>query len=185
MHKLGLALAMMALCTTAACGDDDGETVDMTARDLSVTAPDLTGLGGDGGAMNLGASLTKAQESPVCAGAGASATGTASITIAANGTGITVNSFTYSGLSGAASMAHIHFGAAGVDGPVIFDFGSGAQLNSPITNKTFTALDYPSPAPTDAPATFAAFVSAMRAGQSYINLHTSACGAGEIRGQIQ
>ena len=115
-----------------------------------------------------------------CMNAGGSATGTATVTINPAGTTIAVTDFTYSGLSAAASAAHIHFGATGSNGPVVLPFGNVA---SPI-NQTFTAGDYIVPA--TGPQTFAAFVTEMKAGHSYLNIHTSTtCPDGEIRGQIQ
>jgi hypothetical protein len=130
---------------------------------------------------SLSATLTAAVEVPVCEAAGASATGSATVTISANDGTITVNSLTFSGLSGAATLAHIHFGAIGDMGPIVIDFG--ANPTSPFTD-SFTAADYPSPVPTGAPANFAAFVNAMQAGTTYINVHTAACPSGEIRGQL-
>jgi hypothetical protein len=124
--------------------------------------------------------MTTAAETPVCAAAGASATGTAAVTVAADNSTIAVN-VVYSGLSGAATAAHIHFGTATAPGPVVLPF-TGA-LDSPYT-KTFTAADYV-PA-TGAPADFASFVTALRGGgASYVNVHTTACGPGEIRAEIQ
>jgi hypothetical protein len=124
--------------------------------------------------------LIKSAETPPCATAGASATGTATITIAADGKSISVN-LTYSGLSGPAKAAHIHSGTAAGPGPVVVPF-TGA-LNSPYSH-TFTAGDYI--AASGAPADFAAFVTALRAGgAAYINVHTAACGPGEIRAEIQ
>ena len=141
----------------------------------------------DAGPTVFHVTLTKEAEVPVCANAGTNATGTATVTINAAGTSIEVSGFVYSGLSGdgVASAAHIHFGAAGGNGPVVLPFASAA---SPI-NQTFTAVDYT--ASPSSPPTFAMFVTAMRAGQSYLNIHTSPqapvarCPDGEIRGQIQ
>jgi hypothetical protein len=141
----------------------------------------------DAGPTVFHVTLTKEAEVPVCANAGTNATGTATVTINAAGTSIAVSGFEYSGLSGdgVASAAHIHFGATGANGPVVLPFDSAA---SPI-NQTFTAQDYM--ASPSSPPTFAMFVTAMRAGQSYLNIHTSPqspvarCPDGEIRGQIQ
>jgi hypothetical protein len=126
--------------------------------------------------------FTVAQDVPPCSSAAASATGSATVTIDEAGTMIAVTDFTYGGLSGSAMMAHIHSGGAGATGPAVFNFGS--NLDKPI-NKTFTASDYPASPPSGAPATFAAFIAAVKAGQAYINVHTAACGMGEIRAQIQ
>jgi hypothetical protein len=125
--------------------------------------------------------LTVAAEEPVCEAAGEDAAGSATVTINALNTTITVTNLTWTGLSGAATLGHIHFGAVGVAGPAVIDFG--ADPTSPF-NDVFTADDYPSPVPTGAPATFALFIAAMKAGNTYINVHTGNCTPGEIRGQL-
>jgi hypothetical protein len=179
MRKLACLLGVVGALGAAACGDD-ADPMDMATRDQSASL-DLSTAGEMGGSMTLTATLTTSSEVPVCASASAGATGSGTVTINQAGTSVVVSNFVFSGLSGSATMAHIHSGAAGVAGPIVLDFG--ANPTSPI-NRTFTAADYPSPAPANAPANFAAFVAAMRTGQSYFNVHTSACSTGEIRGQI-
>ncbi len=155
MTKVMGVLAILVLA--AACGDDGG-----------------------GGVKTFTVPLVAADEVPVCASAGASATGSATVTISADDSMITVN-LTFNGLSGPATNAHIHYGAPGAAGGVIFPLG--ANPVSPVT-KTFKATDYPATPPEGAPATFAAFVTDMKAGKSYVNVHAAACAPGEIRGQI-
>ena len=72
---------------------------------------------------------------------------------------------TYTGLT--PSMGHIHKGAVGVSGDVVFPFTS---LTSPLT---FTS-----------PTLTAEQEADLRAGLYYVNLHTTAFPAGEIRGQL-
>jgi hypothetical protein len=75
---------------------------------------------------------------------------------------------TYSGLSGPATMAHIHGPAAtGANAPVMYPFPNPA---SPIKGQA-TLND--------------ATVSAIMDGKAYVNVHTAANKAGELRGQIQ
>jgi hypothetical protein len=133
-----------------------------------------------GGALTLTIALSTEAEVPVCATAGAEAEGSATVTIDAADTSVAVTDLTFVNLSGAATGAHIHFGAEGVAGPVVLDFGT--DLTPPI-DRTFTSDDYTPP--TGAPATFDALVAAIRAGTTYINVHTAACAPGEIRGQIE
>ena len=123
--------------------------------------------------------LTTAAEVPVCTAAAPGATGKATIAIAPDDSSITA-AVTHSGLSGDATAAHIHVGAAGVAGPVVLPFS--APLTSPFT-KTFTAADYV--AAPNAPPDFPSFLTVLKSGGAYVNVHTATCKPGEIRGQIQ
>jgi hypothetical protein len=78
---------------------------------------------------------------------------------------------TYSGLSAPATMAHFHGpAAAGANGPVtVWLSNKGSPADSPIKGEA-----------TLTPEQAAQFT----AGQWYINVHTSAHPAGEIRGQV-
>lgn len=72
-----------------------------------------------------------------------------------------------------ATMAHIHQAPAGATGPVIFDLlalGGGAL--DPATPISGTSPISPSQ------------VTALREGDYYVNIHTSAFPAGELRGQL-
>jgi len=165
-----------------ACSSDNNNTDGPVSADAPAGHDGPSGADA-GAAKTFTFTLTKTGE-PACAGAGASATGSATVTISADGNQISAMA-TYSGLSGAANHAHIHFGGAAEEaagtGKIVLDFGS--SLASPI-NKTFTATDYQ--AASGAPATFAAFVAAARqGGMAYINIHTAACGGGEIGGVLQ
>jgi hypothetical protein len=158
------AALIISLFAVSACDDDDDDGTGPGPTTFTVT-------------------LTKAAETTVCAGAGANATGTATVTINSASTQISVTNLTFTGLSGPATMAHIHSGAPGVAGNIVIDFLAtpAAPLTSPF-NGTFTATNYIAAA--GAPATFTAFLDAMRDGNAYINIHTAACGAGEIRGNL-
>ena len=124
--------------------------------------------------------LSPANETPLCADAGVGATGTATVTVPTDNQSVVVN-VTYSGLSGPATASHIHSGTAAAPGPVVLPFS--APLDSPFT-KTVTAADYVPG--TGTPPDFASFVTALKAGGAgYVNVHTAACKAGEVRGEIQ
>ena len=77
----------------------------------------------------------------------------------------------YSGLTGPAAAAHIHCGAGpGANAGVSVPLGSGAKLASPITGS--------------GKMTDAQFAD-LQAGKCYVNIHTQANKAGEIRGQLE
>ena len=98
--------------------------------------------------------------------------GVASVVLTNNDTFV---DFTVSaaGLSGTVTGAHIHTGAVGMTGPVAVDLMGGATVNSDGTFLTSGSL----------PVT-AGLVAAMRAGNTYVNLHTDLNPSGELRGQI-
>jgi CHRD domain len=121
----------------------------------------------------FGGPLTGAQEVPAVATA---ATGEGTAVISPDGSTITYI-VTYSGLSGAAAAAHIHTGALGVAGGVILPLVVSA---SPMVG-TLTAANF---TPSGAITTFAQAVAAIKAGNTYFNIHTAAHPGGEIRGQI-
>jgi hypothetical protein len=84
---------------------------------------------------------------------------------------------TYSGLTGTMTQAHIHRGAAGVNGPIIYWLANG-NVPSVISGCS-------DPAPLGGGCGFNAVdFSDLQAGNLYANLHTSYAPGGEIRGQI-
>jgi mono/diheme cytochrome c family protein len=97
------------------------------------------------------------------------ATGTGQITFNLV-TGAVTGGITLSGIT--ATMAHIHDGIAGTNGPVIVNFvQSGTDPNrwDAQTGAVLTADQ----------------VTALLAGQLYVNVHTAAFPNGEIRGQLR
>ncbi len=75
----------------------------------------------------------------------------------------------YSGLTGAVTMAHFHKGAVGVSGPPVLPVPKSA-LGDPIGGEaTLTAAQ----------------VSDLEAGKWYFNIHTAAHPGGEVRGQVE
>jgi hypothetical protein len=80
--------------------------------------------------------------------------------------------------------AHIHTGATGVNGPVrvtFFNVPQTAPLSVSekhiLADGTFTASDVSG-------ISFADLLAAIRAGNTYVNVHTTAFPGGEIRGQL-
>jgi len=105
--------------------------------------------------------LTGAEEVPPV-----SATGSGSGTIRVNSDGTVSGSVTTTGVQG--TMAHIHQGAKGQNGPVIipltkngdtYDVPAGAKLND-------------------------AQMKAFKDGGLYVNVHTATHKGGEVRGQL-
>ena len=74
------------------------------------------------------------------------------------------------GLSGAITGAHLHYGAKGVDGGVAVDLSSIISGNTLMGDIDVSAV--------------AGLADSLTAGSVYINLHTTANPAGEIRGQV-
>jgi hypothetical protein len=129
-----------------------------------------------GAATLASAVLTGAQEVPPAAGSG---TGAFTLTFDATQSTLTAT-LSFSGLSSSATAAHLHFGAAGVNGAThIFDLSAG-PLTSPFV-KTLTVADFN----TDpSVVTFADAIDAFLTGLMYVDVHTSNPLVGEIRGQI-
>lgn len=109
-------------------------------------------------------------------------TGSATVTLSDDESEINYE-VTFEGLTGPLVMAHIHWGAPGEAGPPIFwlteEGVSGAEspLSGTLTEADFMAAD-------GGPQSFAEALEAMRAGNTYVNLHTEANMPGEIRGQL-
>jgi cysteine-rich repeat protein len=114
----------------------------------------------DDGGTSYVATLDGAQETPPVVTA---ASGSATLTL--NGDDTLTYDVTTTGLTG--TMAHIHAGAAGVPGPILITLAGGPT----------------SWAGTTAPLT-AEQLAQLKGGTLYINVHTAANIAGEIRGQI-
>lgn len=72
------------------------------------------------------------------------------------------------GLSGTATMAHVHQGYMGMDGGVLVDLSNG------ISGNRISGWAAASPAN----------IMAMLRGETYVNVHTSMNAAGELRGQV-
>jgi hypothetical protein len=144
----------------------------------------LAACGGSSGpATRFNAALAGAYEVPVNQSA---ATGTASYTV--NGT--TVNyTITYTGLSSAPTGSHIHVGPAGINGGVVVPFTGLPATTSGTFSGSFTASNVG--AGTAGGVTITAgsldsLLTAMRAGNTYTNVHAaSPYAGGEIRGQNQ
>lgn len=87
------------------------------------------------------------------------------------------------------TMAHIHLAPAGVNGPVVawlYPSAPPAQLipgrtDGVLATGTLTAENLVGPL---AGASFEDLIEQIRAGNTYVNVHTSQFPPGEVRGQI-
>jgi hypothetical protein len=145
----------------------------------------LAACGGSSGpATHFTATLSSAGEVPASPHPNTAAAATATYTV--NGT--TVNfTITFSGLSGNATASHIHVGSATEGGGVVVGPFAGLPTGTSGTfTGSFTATDVK--AGTTASTTIAvgsldSLLTAMRAGNTYTNIHTASNPAGELRGQ--
>ena len=123
----------------------------------------------DAQAVGLTAALSAAKEVPRPRGVGSNARGTFSAGLTRTGArGRLSWRLTFRGLTGAAAAAHIHIAKPGVAGPVAVTLcgpcRSGVRGTAKLKASTVTAL---------------------LAGRTYVNVHTTRNPAGEIRGQVR
>lgn len=142
------------------CGEGEEATTEMGSADGTVAE-----------ATELSATLTGDQVAPIPVTTTASESAT--VTVNSAQTEIVV-ALTVSNITGVLAV-HIHEGARGVPGGVIFDLG-GAGMTT-LTVDDFSA--------SGTVTTFAGAVKAILNGNTYINVHTTAYNEGEIRGQIE
>ena len=106
------------------------------------------------------------------------ATGDATVTIADDESSVNWD-VSYTGLTGDAAAGHIHFGASDAAGPVMIPFATVSNTGS---TGSFASGDYEGG--DGLPADWDGVLSAIRDGDAYVNIHTAANAAGEIRGQL-
>lgn len=128
----------------------------------------ITEASGGPALTSFKANLNPSQEVPTPTTT--SCTGTGTLTLNPSDKTITC-SVTFSNLTGPATLAHIHQEAPGVAGGIIIGLTLGSGSGSPATCPTPTTLNDNQ-------------ITALRQGNLYFNVHTSANPAGECRGQI-
>ncbi len=158
----------------------------MAATTLSVfAAGQMTKEDGENKHTQFQADLSGFQQVPTLFSSGE---GTFSARLNPDGTSLTYT-LSYTGLVGAFA-AHIHIGAEGTNGGVIvFLCGGGGKPECPSASGTvtgtITAADVKAVTTQGFPAgDFAALLTSLRAGATYVNVHTTAYPGGEIRGQV-
>lgn len=98
---------------------------------------------------------------------------------------------TFSNLTAPSTVAHIHIGQRGVAGPVaVFLCGGGSKPDCPGVGGTISGTILPEdvlavPEQGLAAGDMAGLLRFMRAGVTYVNVHSTTFPAGEIRGQLR
>ncbi len=142
-----------------------------------------------GGKTMVKADTLTGYEEATPAGVSSAATGSFEATID-DAAGTIDYTLSYSGLEAPALFAHIHFGNRFTSGGVsVFLCGGGGKPACPTpggtVSGTITAADVIGPAAQGiAAGEFGELVDAIRAGVTYVNVHSTKFPAGEIRGQI-
>ncbi|MBI2958486.1 MAG: CHRD domain-containing protein [Chloroflexi bacterium] len=111
------------------------------------------------------------------------ASGEAAFTLSADGASLTYK-VTVSNISDVLA-SHIHLAPAGANGPIVAGLFAGAitgRFDGILAEGTITAANLQGPL---LGMTMDRLVAEMKAGNTYVNVHTVARGAGEIRGQIR
>jgi hypothetical protein len=110
--------------------------------------------------------------------------------------------FSYEGLQGLVRQAHIHFAQPGVNGSIVFWLCQTASFPAPAavaaTTPVCTNTEGSFTGVIDAAGVLGAaetqqlaageleeLIAAIRAGSTYVNVHTDASPGGEIRGQLR
>jgi len=114
------------------------------------------------GSNAISVKLSGAEEVPPV---NASGSGEGSIRVAEDGS--VSGSVTTTGVQG--TMAHIHQGAKGANGPVIVPLTKNGDTYTVPANAKLNAAQ----------------MSALKAGNLYVNVHTNANKGGEVRGQLK
>ena len=130
--------------------------------------------------VRLTASLTGGTETPAPINTGAF--GTADVTVDVPNLEIVVSVRVFN-LPTATVGGHIHVGAAGTPGPIIFDFNPPANIGDYPINLRLGRGNL-RPALDRGIRTIEDAIQAVAAGNAYVNIHSSQFPAGEIRGQL-
>jgi hypothetical protein len=149
----------------------------MKANHLFIACVAALSLAACGGGTEFNATLSGAAEKPTAVTT--SASGTAKVTI--DGTKVKVEG-TYTGLSGNAMAAHIHGPADENSVADIFCNLKADTATSGTLSEAGTATSKPACSTVELTD---AQIKDFEDGRMYINIHTAANQAGEIRGQIK
>jgi len=111
--------------------------------------------------------------------------GTATLTLDTDTGAFTLN-YAFTGLTGTVTIAHFHRGAFGTNGPVVYWLAASGAPNALPTTLMSPALPggVTNASGTGTGVLSSGLVTDALAGNLYLNIHTTARGAGEIRGQV-
>lgn len=157
-HPVRLASVLAVGLLVAACSSDDGAVVVNGGDTGSELNPNL---------QTLSVTLDSTSTVPPANVDGASGEGSFSVD---TGTGVIAGSVTVTGTTGQPTAAHIHSGAAGEAGDVVVAM-DGNEDGTVWTVPDGSVLD-------------AAGIALFEAGNLYVNVHTDANSAGELRSQL-
>ena len=122
-------------------------------------------------------------------GGGRTGSGSGTLTLDTTANTLTFNNIIWSGLSADSTASHIHGpGAAGNNAGVIYFLSSPAPFTTTgpgIRSGTFSGtMNLTDPTQNGVTYTVASQIADLENGLWYINVHSTAFGGGEIRGQI-
>ena len=166
LRQFGTAMAISTALALGACSSDDDDGAGTTD---DTSGEEVPGEGPSAGVASVTGTLDTDQEVPALATPAPDAAGQSTLEVD-TATGAITGEVTVSGLTGQATMAHIHRGFAGVAGPVLIGL-EGSADGTTWTVPNGSALD-------------ADGLEAFNRGELYFNVHTEANPAGEVRGQI-
>jgi hypothetical protein len=184
MQRFTLLLALLAACASSKSTElgpaaGPSSTTPLGAAAGPSSAPDLASQ-----ANVFHATLSADMEVPKpTVDAAKAPSGTAMFTVTQAGVSYQVK---VTNLTSAYTACHIHAGLAGVAGPVIVPITLTPGAPGEAAGEgTFDVSAIKGKMPDGTPMTMANFVTAMRSGATYINVHTANNKPGEARGQIQ
>ena len=164
-HALVLVTAFAAMAIVAACGSDSTSPV-VTHFNASLASTNERNADGTPKTIN------------------STATGTATFTMTGNTMNFTI---TVANLTGPATLSHIHVGGANQNGPVVvpFTITSGVSSGTLVTGSfDVTTSPLTGTGITGATISGDSLMKLINSGNAYVNVHTAANGAGEMRGQL-
>ncbi len=177
-----LGVFLLGATSPSGCGAD--------TQSMASSSPDGSMSGSGGQPMNLRARLTSFKEAPPNVTTGH---GTFEAQVSADGTSITYE-LTYDALEGTAgggtvTGAHIHIGHPNVAGGIAIPLCGGTGNPCPMPpadlKGTLTKADVTGPSAQGVAAgDLAKVIEAIQRRLTFVNVHTTAFPAGEIRGQI-